>query len=63
MQDAMTSPPEKLLRVEGNGILYLSVGYANTDQGVGWFDQAVLFCPFCGTALQSHAEILRRAGA
>ena len=63
MKDAMTSPPEKLLRVEDNGVLYLTVGYASTDQGVGWFDQAVLFCPFCGTALQSRAEIQRRAGA
>ena len=63
MQDALTLPPEKLLRVEDNGVLYLAVGYANTDQGVGWFDQAVLFCPFCGTALQSHAEIQHRAGA
>lgn len=58
----MTSPPEKLLRVEDNGVLYLAVGYINTDQGVGWFDQAVLYCPFCGTALQSRAEIQRHAG-
>jgi len=63
MKDAMTSPPEKLLRVEANGVLYLTVGYANTEQGVGWFDQAVLFCPFCGTALQSRADIQHRAGA
>lgn len=63
MMNAMTSPPEKLLRVEDNGVLYLAVGYVNTDQGVGWFDQAVMYCPFCGTTLQSRAEIQRHAGA
>ena len=63
LKKAMTFPPESLFRVEGNGVLYLSVGFTNTDQGVGWFDQAVLFCPFCGTELQSRAEIQRRAGA
>jgi hypothetical protein len=61
LQDALTAPPEKLFRVEANGVLYLAVGYANTDQGVGWFDQAVLFCPFCGSSLQSRAEIRRRS--
>ena len=63
LKDALTSPPVSLFRVEGNGVLYLSVGFAETDQGVGWFDQAVLFCPFCGTGLQSRAEVQRRAGA
>ncbi len=62
MRDAMISPPEKLFRVEENGVLYLAVGYANTDQGVGWFDMVVLYCPFCGATLQSRADIQRRAG-
>ena len=63
LKDALTSPPVSLFRVEDNGVLYLSVGFAETNQGVGWFDQAVLFCPFCGTGLQSRAEVQRRAGA
>lgn len=58
----MTLPPEKLLRVEDNGALYLAVGYVNTDQGVGWFDQAVMYCPFCGTNPQSRAEMQRHPG-
>ena len=61
LHDALTTPPEKLFRVEANGVLYLAIGYANTDQGVGWFDQAVLFCPFCGSSLQSRGEIQRRS--
>ena len=61
LRDAMTSPPVSLFRVEDNGVLYLSVGFANTGQGTGWFDQAVIFCPFCGSELQTRAEIQRRA--
>lgn len=63
MSNAMTSPPEKLLRVEDNGVLYLAVGYIHTEQGVGWFDQAVMYCPFCGTALQPRMEIQRQTDA
>jgi hypothetical protein len=63
LADAMSSPPVSMLRVEENGVLYISVGYAKTDQGVGWFDHAVLYCPFCGTPLQSRAEIQNRSKA
>jgi hypothetical protein len=60
--DAMHAPPTSLLRVEENGVLYLAVGYAKTDRGIGWYDQAVLFCPFCGAQLQNREEIRKRAG-
>lgn len=58
----MTSPPTSFFRVEENGVMYLTVGYAQSAQGTGWFDQAVLFCPFCGSQLQSRDEIRRAAG-
>ncbi|HKG14590.1 MAG TPA: hypothetical protein VKB12_14785 [Pyrinomonadaceae bacterium] len=61
LSDAMTGPPRSLFRVEEEGVLYLSVGYAQTPQGVGWFDQAVIFCPFCGARLQDREEIRRRS--
>ena len=61
LQQAMTSAPNSLFRVEENGVLYLTVGYAETPQGVGWFDQAALFCPFCGSRLQDSDEIKQRA--
>lgn len=48
-----------MFRVEDNGVAYLSVGYMKTPQGLGWFDQAVLFCPFCGTSLQTREGIAR----
>ena len=57
LRDALTQPPNSLFRVEENGVLYLAVGYADTPDGPGWFDQAVLFCPFCGTSLQTREQI------
>ena len=63
LSDAMSSPPQSLFRVEDNGVLYLTIGYAETDEGPGWFDQAVLFCPFCGRQLQDRETIARKAGA
>jgi hypothetical protein len=59
LQRAMNHDATHLLRVEDNGVLYLSVGVAQTEEGLGWLDQAVLFCPFCGAALQSRDEIAR----
>jgi len=50
-----------MFRVEGNGVLYLSVGYVMTENGPGWFDQAVLFCPFCGAQLQTRESIAAAA--
>ena len=50
-----------MFRVEDNGVLYLTVGYMDTPAGRGWFDQAVIFCPFCGTSLQTRAEIKQKA--
>lgn len=61
LKDAMTAPPQSLFRVEENGVLYLTVGYAQTEQGTAWFDQAVIFCPFCGTRIQDGEEIRRKS--
>ncbi len=58
---AMTDPPNSLFRIEENGVLYLTVGYVQTSEGTGWFDQAVIFCPFCGKKLQDIDEIRRRS--
>jgi hypothetical protein len=57
MREALTLDGNRLLRVEDSGVLYLAVGYVKTPDGLGWFDHAVLFCPFCGSALQSREEI------
>ena len=31
-----------------------------TPQGVAWFDQAPLYCPFCGLQIQDREEIRQR---
>ena len=51
-----------MFRVEDNGVLYLAVGYAPTEQGPGWFDQAVIHCPFCGQKIQDK-DAIRNARA
>jgi hypothetical protein len=59
---ALTEPPMSLFRLEENGILYLSIGYVETESGLGWFDAAVIYYPFCGRKLQSPEEIRDKAG-
>ncbi|HEY3494648.1 MAG TPA: hypothetical protein VGK73_08190 [Polyangiaceae bacterium] len=53
----MSEVPNSFVRVEDNGVLYLSVGYIETEEGPGYFDAALLFCPFCGTRLQTTEQI------
>ena len=60
LEDAMTIPPTSLFRVEENLVLYMAIGYSQTPEGLGWFDQAIIFCPFCGTQIQDHQEIRRK---
>jgi hypothetical protein len=59
MQHAVSHGVTRLLRVEDNGVFYMAVGVAETPDGLGWFDQAVLFCPFCGIPLQTREQIQR----
>ena len=56
----MSEVPNSLFRVEENGVLYLAVGYVSTENGPGYFDQAVRFCPFCGVELQTKQAIASR---
>ncbi len=63
LKEAMTTVPNPLIFVEEDcSVLYMSVGYVKTQEGIGWMDHAVLFCPFCGTRLQSSEEIKAKAG-
>ena len=56
LDDAMHSPAHSLFRVEDDGVLYLTIGYAETPQGTAWFDQA-----FCGMQIQDREEIRTRS--
>jgi hypothetical protein len=58
LHDAMTGPPTSFFRVEPPGVLFLTVGFMTVEGGrTGWFDQAVIYCPFCGEKLQDKGEI------
>jgi hypothetical protein len=57
LHTALAEVPKSLFHVSPEGTLFLSVGMAETEDGVGWFDQAVIFCPFCGKRLQDKNEI------
>ncbi len=63
LANAMSFAPEPLICVGTNGVLYLTVGCVPTDEGMDWFDQAVMYCPFCGTQLQTTEEVTSRSGA
>jgi hypothetical protein len=52
--------PNSFFRREDNGIWYLTVGYIDTPRGPGYFDEALIHCPFCGATLQDKAEIARK---
>jgi hypothetical protein len=60
LKDAMTKPPNSFFYLHENGIFYATVGYVMTENGPGFFDMAAMFCPFCGTALQTRDGIARR---
>jgi hypothetical protein len=60
LKSALGLDGQSLFRVEENGALYLAVGFVNTPEGTGWFDQAVIFCPFCGAKLQDRANLAAR---
>jgi hypothetical protein len=63
LQEAMTVPENSFFRIEENGVLFLTIGYTQTEQGTGWFDQAIIFCPFCGQKIQDREEIALKSQA
>jgi hypothetical protein len=67
LKDAMdtTKVTNSFFRVDENKILYQTVGYIETNgsdyNGKGYFEQAVIYCPFCGKKLQDKNEIKKKA--
>jgi glucose/arabinose dehydrogenase len=60
LRDALNGSFNRLI-AESDGTLFVTVGWIQSEDGVGWFDSAVLFCPFCGARLQTAEEIRERA--
>ena len=63
LKEAMEIPQQKFLWTSDDGIFYLTIGAVRTEQGTGWMDQAVLFCPFCGVQIQTMDEIRAKTGS
>lgn len=61
LKDAMTLPKHSFFQKAESGVLYMAVGYVETEEGTGTFEQAVIFCPFCGTKLQERDLIAAKA--
>jgi hypothetical protein len=61
LYEAMIVPPQTFFRIEENEVLYLTIGYTQTDECVGWLDQAIIFCPFCGVQIQDREEIKNKS--
>jgi len=55
----MRRPRQSFFRVEANGVLHVTIGFARTEAGTGFVDRAVRFCPFRGAEPQTRAEIAR----
>ncbi|MBY4632230.1 hypothetical protein [Rhizobium croatiense] len=43
-----------------NGVVMMVVGLVQTEEGLGYLDQAILHCPFCGTILQDAKAIAEK---
>jgi hypothetical protein len=52
--------PEKHFLINEDGELFLTIGHIMTEDGTGWFDSKVFYCPFCGTNIQALAESDRK---
>ncbi len=62
LKDAFEQTPYSFFRID-HDVLYMSVGYVETEQGARFYDHAMLFCPFCGDRLQTEEEIKRKTGS
>jgi len=52
---------EPALFVDDDGVLTMVVATLPTPGGLGFFDRPVLYCPFCGTGLQTPEQINAKA--
>ncbi|MBY5589797.1 hypothetical protein HFO49_20295 [Rhizobium leguminosarum] len=43
-----------------NGVLMMVVGLVQSEEGLGYLDQAIMHCPFCGTKLQDAKAIAEK---
>lgn len=57
LKKALTLTQQPMFFLTEKEKLFLTVGSVEIGGKTGWFDAAVLFCPFCGKQLQSKEEL------
>jgi hypothetical protein len=65
LKEAMSDQEfDPLIAVGDDGILYMSVGLVEDEQHEpSMVDYPLMFCPFCGTGVQSEAEVDAKGGS
>jgi hypothetical protein len=53
----LPEPAASTFYVTDDGVLMMAVGLVATEEGTGYLDQAVMYCPFCGSNLQDAKTI------
>lgn len=56
----LPEPAQPTVYVSDDGVLMMVVGLIETEDGLGYLDQAVMNCPFCGTKLQDAESIAEK---
>jgi hypothetical protein len=41
-----------------DGAMVMVVGLAQTEEGIGYLEQAIEYCPYCGTKLQDAKSLV-----
>jgi hypothetical protein len=54
---------DPLLAVAEDGVLYMSIGMLEADDGAAnVIDHPIFFCPFCGTQVQTEEQVEAKTG-
>jgi hypothetical protein len=56
----LPEPAAPTIFMSDNGVLMMVVGLVQTEDGLGYLDQAIMHCPFCGTKLQDVEAIAEK---
>ena len=64
LKDVLTNEEfEPFMAVDDHGVLYMSVGMLDAESDeANMVDHPMYFCPFCGTKLQTEADVEAKAG-
>ncbi|PDT06168.1 hypothetical protein CO666_00665 [Rhizobium chutanense] len=56
----LPEPAAPIIYRADNGVMMMVVGLVQSEEGLGYLDQAIMHCPFCGTKLQDAKAIAEK---